>query len=412
MFPIRICVVPLIVSFLTIVVPDAEAQLKSEIQRRREWRADDLVFSNNHSGARLSDLRRLAENRYLAISRPEFNPINPSPWYSFDISSTKPREIEIMIMIDSTHPDTIPLMPARPWLSADNGESWRKLDEAAWTKGEFTKTARVEIPAGTLRVSSFRPYTLERAMEWCDEIEKHPFVTGSSIGLSMEKRPIRQLTISETDASQFIVILGGQHPPEVAGDHGLVCFVEEICNDSELSRRFRKVFQTVVVPMINPDGKYHGHWRGTLAGMDSNRDWDDHTLTEIQAVTRFLLDRVTGEGRKTWVAVDFHATKRDFFYIGAEDDPENPDSFASRWFSAVENEEGGFKTQTSVSTTSGTSRDWTHSALGCPAYTREFTNLQELDAIRAKSRDEARALMRVLLAELGKMDSGKTQADD
>ncbi len=392
------------------LAPEAGAQMQSEIQQRREWRTDDLVFSNNYSGARLSDLRRLAGNRYLAISRPEFSPINPSPWYSFDIGSAEPREIELSIMIDGTYPDTIPLMPSRPWLSADGGISWKQLDEAAWTKGEFTSTARINLPSGILRVSAFLPYTLEQAMAWCDKIEKLPFVTGSSIGLSAEGRPIRQLTIAETDARQFIVVLGGQHPPEAAGDRGLVRFIGEICSDSDLSRRFRKEFRTVVVPMINPDGKHHGNWRGSLGGKDSNRDWHTQTLPEIQAVARFLRDQVTGDGRKTWVSIDFHATNRDFFYINPADQRQDPESFSGRWFAAVEKEEGGFKVESNVTANSGTSLEWCGGTLGCPAYTHEFIYAQELDEIRTKSRDEARALMRVLLGDLEKARTGSASA--
>jgi len=392
-----------------VCAPEAGARMQSEIQQRREWQADDLVFSNNYSGARLSDLRRLAENRYLAISRPEFCPINPSPWYSFEIRSSEPREIELSIMIDGTYPDTVPLMPSRPWLSPDGGISWKQLDEAAWTKGEFTSTARLKLPAGTLRVSAFLPYTLDQAMAWCDKIEKHSFVTGSSIGLSAEGRPIRQLTIADTDALRFVVVLGGQHPPEAAGDHGLVGFIEEICADSDLSKRFRKEFQTVVIPMINPDGKHHGNWRGTLGGMDSNRDWRTQTLPEIRAVTGFLRDQVTGDDRKTWVTIDFHATNRDFFYIGPEDQPQDPESFSGRWFAAVEKEEGGFKVQSTVTANSGTSLDWCGRTLECPAYTREFIYAQEPEEIRAKSRDEARALMRILLGDGERMPSANSR---
>lgn len=46
-----------------VCAPEAGARMQSEVQQRREWQADDLVFSNNYSGARLSDLRRLAGNR-------------------------------------------------------------------------------------------------------------------------------------------------------------------------------------------------------------------------------------------------------------------------------------------------------------------------------------------------------------
>jgi len=393
------CLKLLLITWLY-VAAGASAQMQSEIQQRREWRVDELVFSNNFSGARLSDLRRLAPHRYLAISRPEYSPINPSPWYAFDISASLPVEIEVQIMVDSTHPDTIPLFPSRPWLSHDRGQTWHQLSKDAWQKGDFTSTARIHCPAGTLRVAAFRPYTLESAMMWCDDMEKRAYITGRTIGLSAEGRAIRQFTISESDEPRFIVVLGGQHPPEANGDLGLLQFVDEICADTDLSSQFRKAFQTVVIPMINPDGKHHGNWRGTLGGMDPNRDWQGQTLPEIKAVTRYLRELAATEGHKIWFAIDFHATNRDFFYIGPEDHMENPASFARRWFASVEKEEGNFKVQTTVSHTQGTSRQWCAAVFKCPVYTREFSYAQDPKEVALKSRDEARALMRVLLSDL------------
>jgi hypothetical protein len=252
-------------------------------------------------------------------------------------------------------------------------------------------------------VSAWKPYTLDAVMRWCDQIEVLPFATGSSIGLSTEGRLLRQLTITETTAPRFIVVLGGQHPPEASGTRALTQFIAEICNDEELSRSFRKQFQTIVIPMINPDGKHHGHWRGTLGGKDSNRDWIEQTLPEIQAVTSFLSRTTTGKDRRCWFAIDFHATNRDFFYVKASNSPTDPESFTHRWFEGVAKEEGRFKVDYEVtddaSAASGTSSKWMAEVLKCPAYTREFRYPQDEESIRAKARDEARAIMRLLLSQ-------------
>jgi hypothetical protein len=71
----------------------------------------------------------------------------------------------------------------------------------------------------------------------------------------------------------------------------------------------------------NPVGAEFGFF---LLGKDPNRDWHTQTLPEIQAVTRFLRNQVTGDGRNVWVSIDYHATNRDFFYIGKEHPPTCP----------------------------------------------------------------------------------------
>lgn len=392
--------------FITMLSCVCLSQTIGEIQLRRTWKTEGLKFDNVFPGARVSDIRRLTETRFLVVSRPEFRPINPSPWYAFDITAETARNIEVILSIDAANDfdnGFPPLLPSRPWLSHDRGVTWKQLDEKHWTRDEFTGTARVSLPAGTTRVAAFRPYTLEQVMEWCEEWAALPFVSSSTIGLSAEGRPLRQFTIAETDARRFLILMGGQHPPEGEGDRGLRWFAEELRVDTPLAREFRKHFQTIVIPMVNPDGKFHGHWRGTLGGKDPNRDWTDQTLPEVRTVARFLQDTCLAEGATVAAFVDFHATNRDFFYIAANDSPDDVSTFAARWFSRIAAEEGGHRPEAvaSPNQAAGTSTAWARRVLNCPAYTREFTYNQDEQSIREKSRDESRALMRTLLADLG-----------
>lgn len=217
---------------------DSHARTVGDTQLRRAWEYSGLIFENNFSGARLHDVRNLGDNRFLLISRPEFRPINPSPWYAFKVTTEEERDIEVVLLMDSANDFSAtfpPLHPSRPWLSHDGGTTWLRLEEDQWTREDFTGTASLSLPAGTTHVAAFRPYTLEEAMEWCDEWETLPFVSGSVVGLSAEGRPLRQFTIAETDAPRFLVLMGGQHPPEGDGDRGLVWFANELRADTPLA---------------------------------------------------------------------------------------------------------------------------------------------------------------------------------
>lgn len=387
----------------------SQAQTTIEVQTRRVWEMDGLRFDNLFSGARVGDVRGLGESRFLVISRPEFRPINPSPWYAFEMVAETPMEIEVVLMMDAANDFNRalpPLLPSRPWICHDDGVTWERLAEDRWVLEAFTGIARLQLPAGRTRMAAFRPYTLDQVMNWCDEWQSLPFVKHSVIGYSAEGRPIRQLTIAETEAPRFLILMGGQHPPEGDGDRGLAWFVDEFRADSPLARKFRQHFQTLVIPMLNPDGKHHGHWRGTLGGKDPNRDWTDQTLPEIRAAVRFLSETCLVDGGKVAAFVDFHATNRDFFFVSSNDLPEDQSSFVSMWFANIEKEQGGFRPDAvpSPNQAAGVSSGWARRVLNCPAYTREFAYNQDEQVIRLKCRDEARALMRTLLQNPEVMD--------
>ena len=258
------------------------------------------------------------------------------------------------------------------------------------------------MPAGKIFVFAFKPVFLEKFNGWIDGIEKLPFVKAASIGMSLEGRPLRQFTISETEAKRFVAVLGGQHPPEHTANFALTHFVEEICLDSELAKKFRKAFRTVVIPMINPDGKHHGHWRSTLGARDPNRDWYDQSQPEVAATAEFLSDLMKKESLKPYFGVDYHSTNRDFFYIEPADTKTNPEGFTQQWFGMIEKELGGVKVEFDAGlplASSGSS--WMREKLKCPAYTREFRYIQEEKEIATKSRAEARMMMQLLLTQLG-----------
>jgi hypothetical protein len=136
-------------------VLDASAQIQSEIQVRREWKVNGLVFSNNFSGARLNELRKIDENRYLAISRPEFQQINPSPFYAFEIESEKSVEIELSIMIDYAY-GMNQMKPSETWISTDGGKTYTKVQPNDWKANGIVGTAQLSISSGKISWSLVR----------------------------------------------------------------------------------------------------------------------------------------------------------------------------------------------------------------------------------------------------------------
>ena len=51
-------------------------------------------------------------------------------------------------------------------------------------------------------------------------------------------------------------------------------FVRSVLGNTRLAVDFRKEFEIIIVPMLNPDGVDEGNWRHNAGGVDLNRDWD------------------------------------------------------------------------------------------------------------------------------------------
>ncbi len=381
---------------LGLVLHQGLAATQAELQRRRRRLFDEILFDNTASGSRLSEVLRLKEGSYLAISRPEVRPINPSPWYAFAIESKHPCMIELTIRVDASQ-DGRPLKASRPWLSHD-GVNYIQLEEENWNREGTDCVATLQLPAGRLHLAAWKPKTLEAINAWTDRIAALSFVSHESIGLSYEGRPIRQLAFGAGAEPRWIFVLGGQHPPEITGNIGLEAFVEALCASDELAGEFRRHFRTVVIPMINPDGKHHGHWRTTLGGVDPNRDWFDQSQPEVQAVVGHL----SGLAKSGTVCygTDFHSTNRDFVYVESRAAAPGVSEFTRAWLEKAE----ALMDAEKVVTVPGRSmnpcsREWLAQRFDCPAYTREFRYDQAEEEVRRKAGAEARAMMELLIEQ-------------
>ena len=210
-----------------------------------------------------------------------------------------------------------------PKLSLD-GLNWEPLDSAKYqgslkTINEDTQvpedmTMKLSVGPDTLWISAQELITSSHVNIWMYELESNSFVTKTIIGESQESRPINLLKIGESDDQKMIIVMSRQHPPEVTGFLAMKAFVETICSDNEVAENFRKKYNTYVIPLANPDGVYHGHWRHNRGGVDLNRDWADFNQPETAAIQDFMNRKTTETGGKFYFAVDFHSTWEDIYY--------------------------------------------------------------------------------------------------
>jgi hypothetical protein len=321
---------------------------------------------------------------------PENSPVNDSAWFAFRIQSATPREVKVTLRYTGgTH-------RYDPKLSAD-GEHWTTLDKNALTVAadKTRATMTLTLSGAPLYVAAQEVLTQDGFQPWLMELARHPFVARASIGKSVAGRDIDAVHVREGDtARDYLIVLGRQHPPEVTGSLALMAFVEALCGNGERAQAFRQRYETIVIPLINPDGVADGHWRHNLHGVDLNRDWAFFRQPETRAVRDALLalpkDRVA-------FAVDFHSTFKDVFYVLPDDAAPSP--LAQDWIAAVAARLPSYQYRVQAVTTDVPAASiWLNRTFAVPAVTYEVgdeTQRARLKEIAGAAADE---LMRLLLA--------------
>ncbi len=275
-------------------------------------------ISNEFDGARLNGVARSNDSLITVLIAPENVPINTSPWYAFKLWS----EIESEIYIRLIYPESAGHRYF-PKLSLD-GLNWEALDSAQYqetpkisdedTQVSEKLTMKLSIGPDTLWISAQELITSSHVNHWMSGLESEKFVSKTIIGESHEGRPVTLLKVGESDDQKMILVLSRQHPPKVTGFLAMKAFVESICSDTEIAKKFRSQYNTYVIPLANPDGVYHGHWRHNRGGVDLNRDWADFNQPETAAIQDFMIGKTTETGGEFYFAVDFHSTWEDIYY--------------------------------------------------------------------------------------------------
>jgi hypothetical protein len=275
-----------------------------------------VYLSNDFDGARMNGVALTDKDEVTVLITPENTPINPSPWYAFKIWSDNVKNIRLKITYNEGVGHRY-----YPKLSHD-GTNWMSVDStlylsdtASVNRGEVPKFCEfsLTVNSDTTWIAAQELIVSKDIFHWSAGLTTNNDVQLFEIGKSMEGRPLKALQIGNAGSSKHIMVLSRQHPPEVTGWLAMKAFVERLCENDTLSRKFRNEYNIFVVPCVNPDGVDNGHWRHGAGGIDLNRDWQDFNQPETQAIRKFMQNKVR-EGGTFYFAIDFHSTYQDIYY--------------------------------------------------------------------------------------------------
>lgn len=291
---------------------------------------EQVSFDTDFDGGRLNQCKKINDTTYQLLLKPENTPINDSPWYAFKVKTKTPTKLNILMKVKGGQ-HRYP-----PKLTYD-GNNWQLLT-ANIRKGML----KFSIPASSqvALVSAQEVISNDFYVKWGKSLAEKGVAKHFTLGASREERDINALS-TNSNAKQWLLILGRQHPPEITGALALFPFVETLLSDSKTAIKFRSKFNVLVVPNLNPDGVHKGNWRHNANGKDLNRQWRRFIEPEVKLIHQHLSSMVE-RGQKIAFAVDFHSTHKDIFYTMPSDYDVEQRFLTENWLSLLDENTPGF----------------------------------------------------------------------
>lgn len=392
----------LIVGFFAVLLAACQhAAPQAALQNAPGCEAGPVQLTQAFSGAPDSPCVRTGPADFSLTITPETTPINPSPWYAFDISADADAPMQtarVTLRYDHSRHRYIP-----KHLTA---QGWTPLPESAVVLSPDARTATLTLAlpangqAQSVRVAAQEVLSLENRQTWRRDLADRSGFNLSTIGQSVQGRPIEALTRASPDPSApLIVILGGQHPPEVPGALGLRAFMQSLTAVEDASPQSLDGASWLVIPTLNPDGAEAGFWRLNEALTDLNRDWGPFAQPETSAAADAIEEALVSAGGPL-LLLDFHATRRDVLYVPQGQDGARTHPLVEALIAATRSSLAPdmdlFDISPGYNPGLPTSKTWFLEAYGAPGVTVEFGDETPRPQIHALGAALAQALLQVI----------------
>jgi predicted deacylase len=360
----------------------------------------EVMFSSDFPGGRIDDCHEVGPESYVLDLIPEDYPINHSPWYAFKVHAATSRDITISLNYTKKQ------HRYRPKISSD-GKSWQRLDDSYVTiSGDGTR-ADLELSVGPTEtwISAQEIVSSADTLAWMQELATQPHLELSTLGLSTEGRNIYQIETQANGARQYILLVGRQHPPEVTGALAMRPFMERLFESDSLAREFRKHYGVIAVPLLNPDGVFHGNWRHNVRGVDLNRDWGPFTQVETSLVRDRLTEIEEADSPELALFLDFHSTAKTVFYSIEDQSAVSWPGFIGEYMAAVQAGAADLQNNETIhwqpgsNTEQPNSKTYFHLTHKIPSMTYEIGDTTDRGFINSYGRMSAEKLMVLMLEE-------------
>jgi hypothetical protein len=217
-------------------------------------------------------------------------------------------------------------------------QTWHFFDnnQLINAQSKFTFSNNTPFSQDSVYVAYGLPYPYQRTVDYTAALVASPWVSPTStananlvigqspggvddIGRAIASRNLYGFKITDADATgskKKIVLGGGVHANETVGNWTLEGLIDFLVSDDLEAAQLRRYAEFYVYPMANPDGRYAGNNRTTVAvnDVDPNRAWNPPSYTEPGDTSALLDIARVGQsmrldtGQDVDYLVDFHST--------------------------------------------------------------------------------------------------------
>ncbi|HRO47065.1 M14-type cytosolic carboxypeptidase [Agriterribacter sp.] len=203
-------------------------------------------------------------------------------WFYFKLNNVAGKDITIKLDslagIYRGGPHLIYTKGTQPVYSYDQ-KNWQRISNVRYDDKLHSLTFRNTFAADSVWVAYAHPFSYSQGLALIDSIAGKPFLTIETLGTTQQGRNIHLLTVTDTAISDvekktvFITTL--QHPGEYCGGYVVSGLLNFLLSDDENAAIARKTTVYKIIPMMNPDGIFHGITRFNGNYEDLNQEWDD-----------------------------------------------------------------------------------------------------------------------------------------
>ena len=162
-------------------------------------------------------------------------------------------------------------------------------------------------------------YSYDSLITDIDHWIESPYVAIDSIGASVQKRAIWQLTITDFDSGaenrHTVFIHARTHPGEVQSWWVTDEIIKLLLSEQELAKQLRRNCNFYILPMYNPDGVELEYPRENANGIDIESNWDEDPGEPEVQVLRDRFTELMDSDAPIEIALNMHSAYRCLRYF-------------------------------------------------------------------------------------------------
>ena len=242
-------------------------------------------------------------------------------WFYFKLSNVANKDITIKLDslagIYRGGPHLIYTKGTQPVYSY-NQKNWERINDVRYDSKLHSLSFRNLFTQDSVWIAYAHPFSYGQGLALIDSIAGNQFLTIETLGTTLQGRNINLLTVTDTtvpDAEKKVVFITTlQHAGEYCGGYVVSGLLNFLLSDNNNAALARKTTVYKIIPMMNPDGIFHGITRFNGNYEDLNQEWDDdftdtlHLPVEPEAacVKKWIRDW-RSSGRNIDIGLDIHS---------------------------------------------------------------------------------------------------------